>query len=239
LNSNLPSTMERLILREINVALGNALRYCGRFQAARKLLEDTLTEPSADEMHTAGYIDLLCGLGDMYCELDDSTPAQTLLEERLQRNESSESRMSIKTTRLYLSLAETYMRQDAIDYAERIFQNIQHCRISDSRLSDFPQLRLRVGLARIAHMRRDWPAALSHWTRCLRIVEGFQFGVGHTTRVIHYSISDVLSELGEGEFSSKSLSESEKMSKAGGCIYWITGLSLYWFDRVRSSRSKL
>lgn len=53
------------------------------------------------------------------------------------------------------------------------------------------------------------------------------------------SISDVLSELGQAELSSKSLCESEKMAKEGGCVYWITGLSSYWIDHFRSARPKL
>lgn len=93
-----PSTMERLVLRDVNIALGNSLRYCGDFGVARELLESTLAEAQSDEIHASSYIDLLCALGDVCCELNDADKAQEILENGLKQLEAGGSRMSAKST---------------------------------------------------------------------------------------------------------------------------------------------
>jgi len=233
------STLERLTMREVNVTIANALRYQGDFAAAREYLEDMLTEADANDVLNTGHVDLLCNLGDVYCELNNPGKARELLSVGLGQLRAMHSKNSPWLTRLNLSLAETYLRQSSTKEAEEVLEQIQECSQRGYHLTSFQKLRLQVSMARIAHLRRNWSTALRYWTGSLQLIEEYPFGVGHTTRVIHYSISTVLSELGELELSSKSLAESEKMLRSGGCVHWIAGLTSYWDKHVRSARSIL
>jgi len=78
---------------EANGIEGDECRTWQSFALLRKIssgstiAEDTLTETSTDESHTVGYIDLLWGLRDTCCKLDDSTLAKKLLEDFIRAGE--------------------------------------------------------------------------------------------------------------------------------------------------------
>jgi len=231
--------LEHITMREVNITLANALRYQGDFTAARECLEDMLMQADANDVLNTSHINLLCNLGDVYCELNDPGKARELLSVGLGQLRAMHSKNFPWLTRLNLSLAETYLRQSSTKEAEEILGQIEECSQRGYQPTSFQKLRLQVCKARIAHLRRDWSRALKYWTESLQLIEEFPFGVGHTTRVIRYSISSVLFELGELELSSKSLAESEKMFKSGGCVHWIAGLTSYWDNHVRLARSRL
>lgn len=239
LNERQPSTMEKSALCEIKIELGNVWRLIGDFDTARQSLEAALEEIKSPKIYDKGHVDLICYLGDVYCELNDPRKARDLLECGFKQLDSLTA--SAKWMRLNLSLAETYIRECSLGEGERILLKIQSRSRCGSPLSKYQELRLYLGLARIAHLRREWPVALQYWTESLKRLEifAFAFGFGHTTRVIHYSISVVLFELGDRELSAKSFAESEKMAKRGGCKYWVTGISSYWFEYVSSARARL
>lgn len=238
LDSAQPSTMERIVMCEINITLGNILRYSGQFQEASSYLEKVLSESLDERIFDALCCDIQCGLADSYCELDRSVDARNLLQNGLKRLEDTGSCHTNKSTRLYLSLAETYMRESRLGEADDIFQHLQAQTSNDPRRTKMQSIRLFIGLARVAHLREECLTALGHWTEALKIMSSFSLDGGPITRVMHYSVSDVLSKLGWSELSERSFFEAEKPHDPLACVHYYAGVNTYWFEHVRSQRSK-
>lgn len=158
--------MEKYPLCEIKIELGNIWRLIGDFDTARQSLEAALEEIKSPNIHDKCHVDLLCYLGDVYCELNNLQKAQDLLECGFKQLDSRTA--SAKWMRLNLSLAETHVREFSLDEGERILLKVQSLSRCGSRLSRYQGLRLYLGLARIAHVRRQWPVALQYWTESLK-----------------------------------------------------------------------
>lgn len=234
-----PSAMDRVVLYHINITRGKVLRYQGCFHSALRCLMTSLRLAELEDLYDEVKCDLLCNIGDVYSELNDPDSAKLLLQAELNRlhhrgdNSSAESRL------LELSLAEAFMRQGLHDDAKALYLKVKAGHKVSPDLTRVGKLRLSLGLARISHMRFQWDDALNYWTEALAIVSKFTLRNGHTSAVILYSMSHVLTKLGDFEWSQRYWGEMERIEGVagpGGCQFWIAGLRSYWYDYVRSAQ---
>jgi hypothetical protein len=141
---------------------------------------------------------------------------------------------------LHLSIAETFMRQGKIETANNYY-------LSLSNPGPFANLCLNVGLARVAHSRLEWSAAIERWASALTILAThFPRGdshSGYTSLGILKSMHVALSKSGHVALSKSEHSKliQQTLEQVGNikatCAPngWIPGLNSYWMDSISDS----
>lgn len=233
LNSDSPSTMERLVLKKKEVTIGRIDRYQGKFRLAREHLTP-LSDVDAKLDGVTGR-DRISQLACVLCELGEPRKAQMLLCEEIKIMEKLGSQDISSGRCLRLSLAEALLQQGSLKEAEDIYLRLKEV------VEDFPnpnftigieKLRLWMGLARISHLKHSWSDALIKWEKALGAAEDCNWRAGFIEMVVRYSISDVKSKLGERENSESHSKKADELYRHEGRQFWLTGLGTYWLDFV-------
>jgi len=233
LNSDSPSTMERLVLKKKEVTIGRIDRYQGKFRLAREHLTP-LSDVDAKLDGVTGR-SRISQLACVLCELGEPGKAQMLLCQEIKIMEKLGSQNISSGRCLRLSLAEALLLQASLKEAEDIYLRLKEV-IEDCPDPNFTigidKLRLWMGLARISHLKHSWSDALTRWKKALRASEDCNWRAGFNEMVVHYSISHVKSVLGEQENSESHIKKADELYRREGRQYWLTGLGTYWLDFV-------
>jgi len=135
----------------MNVWQGRALRYRGRFSKSLVCLQKAMLESKHEESLEDARPNLICDLGDVYCEFGNPSYAKHLLGEKIKRLDDRRAKNSKDWYLLQLSRAESLMGQGRFEEAKALCLEIQ----SYSRLSKLDNLRLSTLFKRIYHERSD------------------------------------------------------------------------------------
>ncbi|KAI4166538.1 MAG: hypothetical protein LQ343_007969 [Gyalolechia ehrenbergii] len=233
LNTTSPSTAERIALYHMNLWQGKIFRYQGQFSNSLACLQMALLETKHEGSLEDARPRLICDLGDVYCELGDPLYAEHLLEAEIKRLDDRGRKNFTDRCLLRLSRAESLWGQGRLEEAEALCSGIQ----SSPHLSKLDKLRLSTLFGRIYHTRCDWSNARHYWTKALSDISAYPLVNGYTSRVILYSMKEVLLQEGNLEWSTKYNDQIKEMKviKPGGCEYWIPGLGKWYQDLTRPS----
>ncbi|KAL9044405.1 MAG: hypothetical protein Q9214_002455 [Letrouitia sp. 1 TL-2023] len=233
LNATSPSTAERIASYHIDLWLGRVFRYQGQFSDSLECLQRSLLKTNHEGLFEDVRPQLICDLGDVYCELGHPLKAEYLLEAEMKRLDDRGKRNSTDWYLLQLSQAESLWGQGRLEEAEALCSGIQ----SFPRLSKLSKLRLFTLFGRISYARGDWSNSRHYWTKALSILSTYPLVNGHTSRVILYSMKEVLQQEGNLEWSAKYNDQFKEMKeiKSGGCEYWIPGLGKWFHNLTRPS----
>ncbi len=233
LNSNSPSTMERLVLKQKEFTIGKIYRYQGDFLLARERLTPLPNDDSKlDGVTGRSRISHLAGV---LCELGEPRRAQMLLCEEIEIMKKIDMLDVSRGRCLRLSLAETLLHQGSRKEAEDIYLGLKEV------IEDFPnssfvtgieKLRLWMGLARVSHLNHSYSEALTNWTKALRASEDCNWKAGFNEMIVYYSISHVMLMLGEWENSESFIKKADEIYRREGRQFWLTGLGTCWLDFV-------
>ncbi len=231
-----PSKAERIVLYHTNIWQGRALRYQGQFSESLICLQKADLGSKHEESLEDARPGFICDLGDVYCELGNSSYAEHLLDKEMKRLDDRGAKNSKDWYLLQLSRAESLMGQERFEEAEALCLEIQPY----PRLSKLDSLRLSIFFGRIYHQRSDWSNARHYWTKALSDIYKFPLVNGHTTKAILHSMKEVLLREGNLEWSSKYNDQINKMKviKPGGCEYWIPGLGR-WYNSLNRPSERL
>ncbi|KAL9121255.1 MAG: hypothetical protein Q9187_002190 [Circinaria calcarea] len=232
-----PSTLESLVLRSRNVALGKILRCEGHFSDALSYLTDVLGESAYDQSYegTGERRLLLCNIADLYCELDQPTSAQEILQLELKEMSEGECKNVSSGRRVQLSLIESLLRLRMFDKAEESSWNLEPAYEAISNpdaLTSISHFRLWTGLARISHLTCRWEEALPRWRRALKILEDRKWVPSYNSGIVRFSISHVLYKLQDFQESSAMMEKAKIDLDSEGRKFWIVSLGSYWYDYI-------
>lgn len=200
LNSDAPSTMEKMVVRSRDVTLGRVMKNQGRFQDALPYFEKLLKELTLEDYHVSpGWqMVLFSNIADVYCEVGRPHDAEAVLEKELEII-YARGREKISTgRRLQLALIESFIRRGMFRKAEECLFKLVPSFEAISKpdmIQNTGHFGVWAGLARISHLRCDWPEALSRWYSALGIVERTGWTRGFNHGVIQYSIAQVLTRM--------------------------------------------
>ena len=236
LNATSPSTAERIVLYYMDLWQGKVFRYQGQFSNSLACLQRALLETKHEGSLRDARPRLICDLGDIYCELGDALHAEHLLQTEIQRLDDRRKKNFKDWYLLQLSLAESLWEQGRFKEAETLCLGIQ----SSFRLSKLDKLRLSTLFGRIYYVQCDWSNAHYYWTKALSDISAYPLVNGHTSRVILYSMKEVLLHEGNLEWSTKYKDQINEMKviKPGGCEYWIPGLGK-WYHYLTTPSERL
>ena len=232
-----PSTLEGLVLRSRNVALGKILRCEGHFSEALSCFEELLEESGYDQSYegTGERRVLLSNLADLYCELDQPTKGQAILQPELKQIADRGGKSINSVRRLQLSMIETLLRLRLFDKAEEsswklepVYETISN----PDALTSIGHFRLWTGLARISHLTYRWDEALLRWKRALKILEDRKWVPSYNSGIVRFSISHVLYKLQNLPDSSAMMEKAKTDLDSEGRKFWIVSLGSYWYDYI-------
>jgi tetratricopeptide (TPR) repeat protein len=233
LDPNEPSTLERVVLVNIQAQLAKVLRYQGRFDEALQYLENLHEVTTEGSLFEDIRADIANEFGNVLTEKNRPDKAQEILYAEIDNQKRKGRSDTAASKLLHLSLAETFMRQGNIEVANDYYTGL-------SNLSPFADLCHNVGLARVAHANLDWPVAINHWTDALKILaKHFPQGDshnGHTSLGILQSMHVALLNSGYeglGRQTLEQITDIDAICAPNGCKHWIPGLNSYWIDSVR------
>ena len=230
-----PSTMERVTLYHLNLKQGLAFRYQGAFSSSQACLHKAMLEVERDNLEDA-RASTTCNLADVYCELEDFVSAEKLLDAEIDHIESRGMKDTSDWYLLQISRAEVLLGQRQLDRAKPLCLEIQ----SYPCLSKFSNLRLSTLLARIYQVKRDWISARHYWTVALSRISAYPLVNGNSTKMILYSMKEVLRHGGDRKWSDEYGAQIKKLEeiKPERCEYWIPGLGR-WYHQLTKNSAKL
>ena len=126
-------------------------------------------------------------------------------------------------------------KQNSLKEAEDIYLSLKEI-VEDCPNPNFvigiEKLRLWMGLARISHLKHSWSDALTKWEKALRASEDCNWRAGFNEMVVRYSISHVMSMLGEWENFESHIKKADELYRREGRQFWLTGLGTFWLEFV-------
>jgi tetratricopeptide (TPR) repeat protein len=230
-----PSTMERVVLVNVQFQLAKVLRYQGRFDEAHHHLKNPRKETMEGCLVCEIRTDVANEMGIVLTEMNRPVDAKRILQSEIDTLDRKGRTDTAASKSLHLSIAETFMRQGQTEAANDYYLRL-------SKLGPFADLCHSVGLARVAHSRLEWSKAIEYWTSALGILtDHFPRGdshSGYTSLGILQSMHVALSESGHEEYSHRTLRQIRVIEAAcapNGCKHWIPGLNSYWMDSISGS----
>ena len=230
LNYDCPSTMERLVLKRKKITVGKIYRYEGRFREARECLTPSLGEDAALDGVTGRS--RISHLAAVLCELGKPDKAQEILKSEIELMETLETQNLRQGRGLRLALAEALVEQKLLKEAEDIYSTLKELFRNTPNTDTTTQMcdmRIRVGLARISHLKNYWSDALGYWEEALQA--SMKWEEGFIRMIIYYSIGDVKSELGISD-SRSFLRKADKLLEREGRQFWWTALGTSWLNFI-------
>jgi hypothetical protein len=232
LDSTYPSTMERMVLRDRDFAIGRVYRYQGLFEEALERFR--LLSPSYVEVNRSFY-SLLSHHSSMLVELGDAKQAENIL-----LNASSSGDIDDKYFRI--SLAEAKLHLKSFSEAEEICEELKMSQDSikqpDKNALMF-NVRIFTILARAAHLEGRLNEALFFWQSCVYEVNKLENAGwtkdGFTQMICSFSIADIKQKMGNLVESRRLRAKAEAILEAKGREHWITGLGTVWLNAIRTS----
>ena len=142
------------------------------------------------------------------------------------------------------AFAESLFAQGRLFDANTICAEIE----SHPKLLRMEKLRLSIILAKLAHIKADYSAALGYWTDAMAAISRYSLANGHATRIILLSMCDVLRQSKNLDTGMKNkgvlrtqeqLKIIESLAGSTGVFYWIAGLRR-WLKNLESiNRSRM
>ena len=230
-----PSTLERIVLRQKEFAVGRIFRFQGRFQEALECFKRVLPHHFQFSKSERSIISHIAGT---LIETGDPINAEEILQDELRKYQNHDKILKI-------TLAEAELHQKSFKIAEDICLELKKSyedTSSPDMNSDTFYLRVLTILARIAHLEGRLSVALSYWQSCLEALkvleargwekENFSF------MIIIYSIADI--ELKTGKFmeAGERIEKAREIFRRIGRRHWFTGLGTIWFDAIGTSISR-
>ncbi|KAL8797717.1 MAG: hypothetical protein Q9195_000069 [Heterodermia aff. obscurata] len=238
LNPQSPSTMERLVLRSRNITAGRIAREQGNFEDAKVCLENLLEESMDDPYyeHTGWRRKTIYSLASVYCELGEPQMAADLVTPELAwmsgaRMEDMPSGRSLKVI-----LAECQILLGELAAAEATLEDLRRVievRKEPDLITRTNFFRAFVGLARIAHGRKEWEKAVKYWRQALDAGKGCGWDQQYPMSIVRYSMAYVLLSNQQIDEGLENLEAAERSMKEDGPQYWSVGLSTYWLAHVK------
>ncbi len=141
LNSDSPSTMERLVLKKKEVTIGRIDRYQGKFWLAREHLTPLPDmDTKLDGVTGRGRISQLACI---LCELGEPRKVQILLCEEIKIMEKLGSQDISSGRCLRLSLTEALLQQGSLKEAENIYLRLKEV------VEDCPNPNFAIGIEKL------------------------------------------------------------------------------------------
>jgi hypothetical protein len=232
LDNTHPSTMEKLVLRDKDFAIGRVYRFQGRFEEALERFK--LLLPAYFGVRKS-YHSLLSHLSNTFVELGDATQAEEILLNALSNGE-------IHNKYFQIALAEAKLHLKSFGKAKKICEELKLSQESvkhpDMNALMF-HLRILTVLARIAHLEGHLNDALTYWESCLDQLRKLEKGGwerdGFTQMICSFSIADIKQKVGNLEESRRLRVKAEAILENTDRQHWITGLGTIWLDAIRTS----
>jgi hypothetical protein len=232
LNSAYPSTMERMVLRDRDFAIGRVYRFQGLFEEA--LGRFKLLSPSYVEVNRS-YYSLLSHHSSMLVELGDAKQAENIL---LKASSSGD----IDDKYFRISLAEAKLHLKSFSEAEEICKELKMSQDAikqpDKNALMF-NVRILTILARAAHLEGRLNEALFFWQSCVYEVNKLENAGwtkdGFIQMICSFSIADIRQKMSNLVESRRLRAKAEAILEAKGREHWITGLGTVWLNAIRTS----
>jgi tetratricopeptide (TPR) repeat protein len=245
INQNNISTMEELVLQQKALSLGRLLRFQGRFEDARSLLEavyDARKYPEGVVSVGESDCELLSQLAETYCELGNPVKAEMLVSAKLESIfEKTSSNINLgqyknDILRLVFAQAEAALQQGEYWRAFDLYRDMnRYIWSTRGRQSWFRAVcRMHMGLARVHHLQGEWSFALKYWERALRMYEKHPDSQDFGTAVTYASIAYVKVQLTDMEGARSFAVKAQELFKITGRQHWYTGLGSVWHDEMLS-----
>ncbi|EFE44249.1 LipA and NB-ARC domain protein [Trichophyton verrucosum HKI 0517] len=237
LDSRSPSSMEVIVLRGRNIALGRILKNQGNFKGALQYFEEMfldITDWHCNESE-GWHMALFANLSDLYCELGYPERAEAVLKKQLEIVYTRGWETISGGIRIQLALAESFIRRGSFQKAEGcLLKLVSLCKPAEkmtvsARTNNFL---VWTGLARVSHLQRHWSNAIDRWNHALELVESAGWADSFNHGLILYSIAQIQFRTGKFDESKKTLCRAKTSLAADDRKYWIVGLGSYWYNYV-------
>lgn len=238
LNPQSPSTMEQLVLRSRSISTGKVSLEQGNFEDAKVRLENLLEESMDDQCyeHTGWRRKTIHSLASSYCELGKPQMAANLVTPELAWMSRARKENIPGGRRLKLILAECQILLGDLAAAEATLEDLRGV-IEVLKEPDLVTrtnfFRVFVGLARIAHGRKEWEKELRYWRQALDVGKGCGWDQQYPMNIVRYSMAYVLLSNQQIDEGLENLETAERSIKEDGPQYWSVGLSTYWHAHVK------
>lgn len=245
INPNHISTMEELILQQKALTWGRLLRFQGRFEEARSLLEalyDARQYPEGVVSIGDSNFELLSQLAETYCELGKPVKAEMLVSARLgstlekTSNSTNLGQYKNDILKLVFAQAEAALQQGEYWRAFDLYRDMNRYIWSTRAHQNWVRAvcRMHMGLARVHHLQGEWFFSLKYWERSLRMYEKHPDAQDFGTVVTYASIAHVKLRLNDMDGARSFNTKAQELFKVTGRQYWYTGLGTRWYDEVLS-----
>lgn len=245
INPNHISTMEELVLQHNALTWGRLLRFQGRFEDARSLLEavyDARQYPEGVVSIGDSDCELLSQLAETYCELGNpvkaeilvSTKLESMLEKRSNKTDMGQCKTDI--LKLVFAQAEAALQQGEYWRAFDLYRDMNRYIWSTPGRQNWVRAvcRMHMGLARVHHLQGEWPLALKYWERALRMFEKHPDSQDFGAVVTYASIAYVKLRLNDMEDARSFAIKAQELFKITGRQHWYTRLGTGWYDEMLS-----
>ena len=229
--TQVPSTLEVMVLEDLTFERGLLLRLRGEFSRAEHLFQTLLKQTRFPER--LPYLSIQTA--DTLCELGRADEAETLLAERREVSQSRDEQMLLR-----MCLVEVYLCQEMYDLAAGVADTITAADFFDpplDRRADIWELRTLLTRAKIQHIYQRWTTASAQWQEVLDVI-GRRHAYGEALEwIVLYSISDI--KLREGDLAAF----DDFFERASSCYdqakprptAWLGTLGTKWIDWVNQS----
>jgi tetratricopeptide (TPR) repeat protein len=236
LNPGAPSSMEKIVVQSRDNLLGRLLKDAGRFEEALPIFESLLREVGLVSFVSTGWqLVMLNGLSELYCELGRPLDGEIVLKQQMELIHQRKWETLNTGRRLQLAVIESFVRRGDFEAAETRLERLRVMFEGIDEMDEFQKtqnLRVWIGFAQIAHLRKNWNQASFCWDKALVLTESAGWTSTFNHAVILFSLAQVLYQLGDKEEAANQLEIAETSFKAEGRRYWMVGMGSYWFDYV-------
>jgi hypothetical protein len=232
LDSAHPSTMEKIVLRDRDFAIGRVYRFQGLFEEALERFK--LLLPAYSEVNKS-YCSLLSHLSNTFVELGDATQAEEILLNALSNEDIDDKYFQIALAEANLHLKSFSKAKEICEELKLSQEAVKHPDMNALML----YLRILTILARIAHLEGRLNDALTYWESCLEQLKKLEnFGWdkdGFTQMICSFSIADIKQKMGDLVESRGLRVRAEAILEKKGRQHWVAGLGTIWLDAIRTS----
>ncbi|KUL90614.1 hypothetical protein ZTR_00312 [Talaromyces verruculosus] len=239
------STMEELILQQKSLAWGRLLRFKGRFEDARSLLEavyDARHYPEGVVSVGESDCELLSQLAETYCELGEPGKAEILVSARLESvfektsNKNNLGQYKNDILKLVFAQAEAALQQGEYWRAFDLYRDMNRYIWSTRGRQSWVRAvcPMHMGLARVQHLQGEWSFALKYWEHALRMYEKHPDSLDFGAVVTYASIAYVKLRLNDMDGARSFAVKAQELFKITGRQHWYTGLGTVWYGEMAS-----
>ena len=219
------STMERSVLKSIDLSLGRVLRFKGKFSDSLQYLK------SANKANLSQHNKkkILCCVADILLETNRPEQCRNLLTTHREFFSTNASRLDFD-----LRLADTFILEARLSKAEELYVRVKRS-YEEAKHNEMTYVRACTGIAKAHHMQSQWDDAFLRWEEAERAIVRYGWGKGSVSDMITLSKLDILAWKGQNWESQEVIRRHEEDFSGKSMGFWIPGMArwLGWLNQSK------